>query len=68
MLTGFALVSVPLLLAVVIAATKVRALSEESAALVRSGVETAHLDAAAVSADRLDRAQRQAVPGAERPG
>ena len=43
MLTGFALVSVPLLLAVVIAATKVRALSEESAALVRSGVETAHL-------------------------
>src|SRR5918995_1035430 len=43
MLTGFALVSVPLLLAVVIAATKVRTLSEESAALVRSGVETAHL-------------------------
>jgi two-component system, NtrC family, sensor histidine kinase GlrK len=43
MLTGFALVSVPLLLAVVIAATKVRALSEESAKLVRSGVETAHL-------------------------
>jgi two-component system, NtrC family, sensor histidine kinase GlrK len=43
MLTGFALVSVPLLLAVVIAATKVRVLSEESAALVRSGVETAHL-------------------------
>ncbi|HJY38391.1 MAG TPA: ATP-binding protein [Steroidobacteraceae bacterium] len=43
MLTGFALVSVPLLLAVVIAATKVRALSEESEALVRSGVETTHL-------------------------
>ena len=43
MLTGFALVSVPLLFAVVIAVTKVRALSEESAALVRSGVETAHL-------------------------
>lgn len=43
MLTGFALVSVPLLLAVVIAATKVRTLSEDSAALVRSGVETAHL-------------------------
>ncbi|HEX7116085.1 MAG TPA: ATP-binding protein [Steroidobacter sp.] len=43
MLTGFALVSVPLLLAVVIAATKVRALSEESAALVRTGVETTHL-------------------------
>src|SRR5687768_13973753 len=43
MLTGFALVSVPLLLAVVIAATKVRALSDESAVLVRSGVETAHL-------------------------
>jgi two-component system, NtrC family, sensor histidine kinase GlrK len=42
MLTGFALVSVPLLLAVVIAATKVRHLSEESAALVRSGVETTH--------------------------
>ena len=42
MLTGFALVSVPLLLAVVIAATKVRDLSEESAALVRSGVETTH--------------------------
>jgi two-component system, NtrC family, sensor histidine kinase GlrK len=43
MLTGFALVSVPLLLAVVIAATKVRALSTESEALVRSGVETTHL-------------------------
>jgi two-component system, NtrC family, sensor histidine kinase GlrK len=43
MLTGFALVSVPLLLAVVIAVTKVRALSEESTALVRAGVETTHL-------------------------
>jgi two-component system sensor histidine kinase GlrK len=42
LLTGFALVSVPLLLAVVIAATKVRALSEESAELVRTGVETTH--------------------------
>src|SRR5215510_10049791 len=42
MLTGFALVSIPLLLAVVIAATKVRALSEESAALVRTGVQTTH--------------------------
>lgn len=42
LLTGFSLVSVPLLLAVVIAATKVRHLSEESAALVRSGVETTH--------------------------
>ncbi|MGH8189304.1 MAG: sensor histidine kinase [Steroidobacteraceae bacterium] len=43
MLTGFALVSVPLLLAVVIAVTKVRALSEESTGLVRAGVETTHL-------------------------
>ena len=42
MLTGFALVSVPLLLGVVIAATKVRNLSEESATLVRSGVQTTH--------------------------
>lgn len=42
LLTGFALVSVPLLLAVVIAATKVRALSEESAVLVRTGVQTTH--------------------------
>ena len=42
MLTGFALVSIPLLLAVVIAATKVRDLSEESDKLVRSGVETTH--------------------------
>jgi two-component system, NtrC family, sensor histidine kinase GlrK len=38
MLTGFALVSIPLLLAVIIAATKVRDLSAESAALVRTGV------------------------------
>ena len=52
MLTGFALVSVPLLLAVVIAATKVRALSEESAALVRSGVETAHLRSSCSSRSR----------------
>jgi two-component system sensor histidine kinase GlrK len=42
MLTGFALVSVPLLLAVVIATTKVRDLSEESSSLVRTGVETTH--------------------------
>jgi two-component system sensor histidine kinase GlrK len=42
LLTGFALVSVPLLLAVVIAATKVRDLAEESTALVRTGVETTH--------------------------
>jgi two-component system sensor histidine kinase GlrK len=42
MLTGFALVSIPLLLGVVIAATKVRNLSEESATLVRSGVQTTH--------------------------
>ena len=42
MLTGFALVSAPLLLAVVIGAAKVRNLSEESAALVRSGVEATH--------------------------
>ena len=42
LLTGFALVSVPLLLAVVIGATKVRNLAEESATLVRTGVETTH--------------------------
>ena len=42
MLTGFALVSIPLLLGVVIAATKVRDLSETSATLVRSGVQTTH--------------------------
>jgi two-component system sensor histidine kinase GlrK len=42
LLTGFALVSVPLLLAVVIAATKVRALSDESTTLVRGGVEATH--------------------------
>ena len=42
LLTGFALVSAPLLLAVVIGAAKVRTLSEESAALVRTGVEATH--------------------------
>jgi two-component system, NtrC family, sensor histidine kinase GlrK len=42
MLTGFALVSIPLLLGVVIAATKVRNLSDESATLVRSGVNITH--------------------------
>jgi two-component system sensor histidine kinase GlrK len=42
LLTGFALVSIPLLLGVVIAATKVRALAAESASLVRTGVETTH--------------------------
>src|SRR3954470_22250888 len=42
LLTGFALVSIPLLLGVVIAATKVRSLAEESASLVRTGVETTH--------------------------
>ncbi len=42
MLTGFALVSAPLLLAVVIGAAKVRSLSEESASLVRNGVEATH--------------------------
>ncbi len=42
MLTGFALVSAPLLLAVVIGAAKVRTLSDESAKLVRTGVEATH--------------------------
>ena len=42
MLTGFALVSAPLLLAVVIGAAKVRHLSAESATLVRTGVEATH--------------------------
>ncbi len=42
LLTGFALVAAPLLIAVVIGATKVRALSEESTALVRVGVEETH--------------------------
>ncbi len=42
LLTGFALVTVPLLLAVVIGATKVRDLARQSETLVRSGVETTH--------------------------
>lgn len=42
LLTGFALVAAPLLLAVLIGATKVRSLSDESANLVRTGVETTH--------------------------
>ncbi|HVF17255.1 MAG TPA: HAMP domain-containing sensor histidine kinase [Steroidobacteraceae bacterium] len=42
MLTGFALVSAPLLLAVVIGTAKVRSLSDASASLVRTGVETTH--------------------------
>ena len=42
MLIGFGLVAVPLLLAVINAAAKVRSLSEESAALVRSSVQTTH--------------------------
>lgn len=42
LLTGFALVSVPLLLAVVIAATKVRDLAQVSTTLVRTGVEATH--------------------------
>ena len=42
LLTGFALVSAPLLLAVVIGAAKVRSLSEASASLVRTGVEATH--------------------------
>jgi two-component system sensor histidine kinase GlrK len=42
MLTGFALVAIPLLFAVFNSAAKVRNLSDDSAALVRSGVETTH--------------------------
>jgi two-component system sensor histidine kinase GlrK len=42
MLTGFALVTAPLLLAVVIGTAKVRSLSEASATLVRTGVEATH--------------------------
>ena len=42
MLTGFALVSAPLLLAVVIGTAKVRNLSDSSTTLVRTGVETTH--------------------------
>lgn len=42
MLTGFALVSTPLLLAVVIGTAKVRSLSEASTSLVRTGVEATH--------------------------
>lgn len=42
LLTGFALVAAPLLLAVVIGAAKVRSLSDESANLVRTGVEATH--------------------------
>lgn len=42
LLIGFALVSAPLLLAVVIGAAKVRHLSATSASLVRTGVEATH--------------------------
>jgi two-component system sensor histidine kinase GlrK len=42
MLTGFALVSAPLLLAVLIGTAKVRDLANESATLVRTGVEATH--------------------------
>ena len=42
MLTGFALVAIPLLFAVFNSAAKVRSLADDSAALVRSGVETTH--------------------------
>lgn len=42
MLTGFALVAAPLLLAVVIGTAKVRNLSDSSTALVRTGVEATH--------------------------
>jgi two-component system sensor histidine kinase GlrK len=42
LLTGFALVSAPLLLAVVIGTAKVRNLSDSSTSLVRTGVETTH--------------------------
>jgi two-component system sensor histidine kinase GlrK len=42
MLIGFALVAVPLLIAVITAAAKVRKLSEESTALVQIGVATTH--------------------------
>jgi two-component system sensor histidine kinase GlrK len=42
LLTGFALVAAPLLLAVVIGAAKVRSLSDESSNLVRTGVEATH--------------------------
>jgi two-component system sensor histidine kinase GlrK len=42
MLIGFGLVAIPLLLAVLNAAGKVRSLSNESAALVRSSVQTTH--------------------------
>ena len=44
MLIGFALVAVPLLFAVIVSATKVRGLSNESTALVRSGVQFTHLN------------------------
>ena len=42
MLIGFALVSIPLLIAVVTAAAKVRRLADESTALVQSGVAGTH--------------------------
>jgi len=42
MLTGFALVSAPLLLAVLIGTAKLRSLSDASATLVRTGVQTTH--------------------------
>ena len=42
MLTGFALVSAPLLLAVLIGTAKLRNLSDASATLVRTGVQTTH--------------------------
>jgi two-component system sensor histidine kinase GlrK len=42
LLVGFALVAAPLLIAVVIGATKVRDLARQSERLVRTGVETTH--------------------------
>ena len=42
MLIGFALVTVPLLIAVITAAAKVRQLADESTALVQSGVAITH--------------------------
>jgi two-component system, NtrC family, sensor histidine kinase GlrK len=42
MFIGFALVAVPLLFAVIVSSIKVRDLADESQALVRSGVDSAH--------------------------
>ena len=67
MLVGLALMAVPLLVAILTAVLQIRELGDSGQKIVIQGVTGGARQPGAVRADRLPRAHRAPVRGAERP-